>query len=218
MSNVRAATGDDDTGSTPPGDSARKPARRPTLGFGVPAETDPHHFVVCVPRANTGAVEILESLGLQARDPDQSEILRVVLERPRWTAIRQATQQVFNRRLKQYDLAGCRWRVGDNPVDRLLGRELCVLAWAVEQMPVDDIPVAIRNWQALCPEERWWLFGMTAMQAGGAHQGNRGWRLALRYALGDPGQHEALKPYAARRASLPVSPSDHDLFGSSNKK
>jgi len=88
--------------------------------------------------------------------------------------------------------------VGDNPVDRLLGKELCVLAWAIEGMAPENIPIAVRNWLALRPEERWWLFGMTAMSTGGVHDGNKGWRLALRHALGDVAQSELFKPQAVK--------------------
>ena len=41
------------------------------------------------------------------------------------------------------------------PPTRLLGKELCILAWAIEQMETTKIPVAVRNWLALRPEERW---------------------------------------------------------------
>ncbi|WP_293650646.1 DUF3780 domain-containing protein, partial [Thiolapillus sp.] len=37
-----------------------------TLGFGVPATRDPHHFKVVIPKANSGRVQISECLGLQA--------------------------------------------------------------------------------------------------------------------------------------------------------
>jgi hypothetical protein len=39
--------------------------------------------------------------------------------------------------------------VGDNLVDRLLGKELCVLAWDIEGMDMDNIAIAVRNWLAL---------------------------------------------------------------------
>lgn len=171
---------------------------RPTIGFGVPATTDPHHFVVEVPKSSTGVVRIIESLGLQAQDQQTSIIERVVIERSRWTAIRSELQRAFNVRLKEHNLRVSAWKVGDNPVDRLLGKELCVLAWAVEDMSSEKIPVAVRNWLALRPEERWWLFGMTAMSTGGVHDSNKGWRLALRHALGDVAQTELFKPQAVK--------------------
>lgn len=137
-----------------------------TLGFGVPATSDPHHFKITIPKASTGKVQISEHLGLQAASNDNAVIDRVLLDRPRWTAIRAEVQRAFNARLAAHGIKAVAWKVGDNPVDRLLGKELCVLAWAVEQMEMEKIPVAVRNWLALRPEERWWLFGMTAMSTG----------------------------------------------------
>ncbi len=169
-------------------------ATRPTLGFGVPATSDPHHFKVIIPRSSRGKVRISEFLGLQATSDETAVIDRILLDRTRWTAIRGEAQRAFNVRLKAHDLSTAAWKIGENPVDRLLGKELCVLAWAVEHMEMEKIPVAVRNWIALRPEERWWLFGMTAISSGGVGDGSQGWRLALRHALGDVAQSELLQP------------------------
>lgn len=171
---------------------------RPTLGFGVPATSDPHHFKVIIPQSNTGRVQISEYLGLQATSDETAVIDRVLLDRARWAAIRGEVQRAFNVRLNGHDLSISSWKVGENPVDRLLGKELCVLTWAVEHMEMEKIPVAVRNWLALRPEERWWLFGMTAMSTGAIGDGDKGWRLALRHALGDVAQSELLQPHARR--------------------
>lgn len=165
-----------------------------TLGFGVPASSDPHHFKVIIPKANSGNVEILEYLGMQAQSEDLSIIERVIIERPRWAAIRAEVQRAFNVRLKEHGLKTSTWGVGENVVDRLLGKELCVLAWAIESMDTDNIPVAIRNWLALRPEERWWLFGMTAASTGTKEDRDVGWRIALRHALGDIVQTSVQEP------------------------
>ncbi len=182
----------------------------PTLGFGVPATSDPHHFVVCIPRGNTSAVLICEHLGMGSETASEQVIDRVLLERPRWSAIRAEVQRAFNARLKEHNLATGTWKVGDTPVDRLLGKELCVLAWAVERLDPEKIRIAVRNWLALRPEERWWLFGMTAIATGGISDAEKGWRVALRYALGDMAQNELMKPrrlkLSAEEAALP-SPS-----------
>lgn len=185
-----------------------------TVGFGVPATSDPHHFAVVIPKGSTGRVQISEHLGLQAAGVDSAVLDRVLLDRPRWTAIRAEVQRAFNARLAAHGLKPSVWKVGDNPVDRLLGKELCVLAWAVEQMDMEKISVAVRNWLALRPEERWWLFGMTAMSTGGLMDAGRGWRIALQHALGDVAQSDLLAPRTRRsgrgqgdvRTSL-------DLFG-----
>ena len=182
--------------------AAAKPIVHPTLGFGVPATSNPHHLIVEIPRNNTGTVSIVENLGLQSHDHTQSLIARVILERPRWTAIRSEVQRAFNVRLKERNLKTSAWKVGANPVDRLLGKELCVLAWAIEGMDFDHIPIAVRNWLALRPEERWWLFGMTAITTGGVNDGGKGWRLALRHALGDVAQGELFKPRSSQAVRL----------------
>ncbi|WP_165744674.1 anti-phage-associated DUF3780 domain-containing protein [Pseudoalteromonas sp. Z9A6] len=189
-------------------------AKYSTLGFGVPASSDPHHFKVIIPKANSGKVEISEHLGMQAQSEEHSVVERVVLERPCWTAIRAEVQRAFNARLKSYDLKPSSWKVGENVVDRLLGKELCVLAWAVESMDVENISVAVRNWLALRPEERWWLFGMTAMSTGHKDERDVGWRIALRHALGDIVQTESLdKDKQARELSPSYSSVQGDSEG-----
>ena len=197
---TRAAAALNANAAAPASATARVAAEdaRPTLGFGVPATSDPHHFKVIVPRSNTAPVQVSEYLGLQALSDEHSVIDRAVLDRARWTAIRAEVQRAFNARLSTHNLKPSAWKAGDNLVDRLLGKELCVLVWAVEHMETEKIPVAVRNWLALRPEERWWLFGMTAMSTGGIADGDKGWRLALRHALGDVAQSELLSPRARR--------------------
>lgn len=169
-----------------------------TLGFGVPATSDPHHFKVIIPKSSSGKVQISEYFGIQAASADSAVLDRVMLDRQRWMAIRAEVQRAFNARLSAHGMRPSAWKVGDNPVDRLLGKELCVLAWAVEQMDAEKIPVAVRNWLALRPEERWWLFGMTAISTGGILDSGKGWRTALKHALGDVAQSDLLSPRARK--------------------
>ena len=183
-----------------------------TLGFGVPATNDPHHFKVDIPKANSGKVLIAEYLGLQANNDEVDVLDRVILERPRWTAIRSEIQRAFNVRLKEHNLKTSAWKTGDNMVDRLLGKELCVLAWAVENMAMENIPIAVRNWLAMRPEERWWLYGMAAMNTGGLGDGNKGWRLALRHALGDVAQSDSISMPRTLKAKLTGPNATLDLF------
>lgn len=155
-----------------------------TVGFGCPDTVDPHHMVVTVPRGRNDSVRIVEQFGLRAGHagtPDMIE--RVELPRPKWTAIADSVRRVFNERLKEKGISPGRWSVGDNKIERLLGKELCVLAWAIEDAAEDLIPVAITNWSGLKPEERWWLFTMTAAATGEVDDSDIGWRKALRFAL-----------------------------------
>ncbi|MFP4237137.1 MAG: anti-phage-associated DUF3780 domain-containing protein [Desulfonatronovibrio sp.] len=155
-----------------------------TTGFGVPVTTSPHHFIVTIPRGSRQAVSISEDLGMHALGEDSQVLDRVVLNRQLWTEIANPVKRLFNQRLKANNLAVSNWKVGKNPVDRLLGKELCVLAWAVEGLPGDRAGIALRNWLELRPEERWWLFGMTAESVGAPEDKGKGWRAALVHALG----------------------------------
>ena len=77
-----------------------------------------------------------------------------------------------------------------------------MLARAIEGMDEGLFPIALRNWLAFRPEERWWLFGMTANTTGGFNDGGKGWRLALRHALGDVAQSELFKPRSSQAVRL----------------
>ena len=162
------------------------------LGFGFQPEESEHHFVVTIPSQRRGEVLIAEhilspkkgyappSLGMGLQDAK----LRVALVRVKWDAIADAVRVEFNRRLKKHGLSTGRWKRGDNPLARLLGKELTLLAWAVEDADPALIPTAIRNWLGLAPEERWWLFTMTNAATGHAlHGRGKGWRKAVRFAL-----------------------------------
>lgn len=178
-----------------------------TQGFGVPLTTAPHHFVVIVPRGNKQPVQIVEDLGMHTQG-NQSELLdRVVLPRSAWTEIANPVKRMFNERLKMHQLQPGQWKVGENRVDRLLGKELCVLAWAIEDLEAEKVGTALRNWLALRPEERWWLFGMTATTVGAPSDKGRGWRVALKYALGDTPQPTLREP---RKAGKPET--DENIY------
>lgn len=190
-----------------------------TVGFGVPATSDPHHFLVLIPRNNKGNVLVAEHLGLQALSKQNAVIDRIVLDRSKWTSIRSEARRAFNARLTSSGLKTASWKVGDNPVDRLLGKELCVLAWAVESLTPELVPIAVRNWLALRPEERWWLFGMTAMSTGRAQDTGKGWRQALQHALGEIVQTDVLAPAPRlyRSGEKPFVRSAPDLFDRDKK-
>ena len=86
------------------------------------------------------------------------------------------------------------------PVARLFGKELVLLAWAIEDAEPGLAYTAIQNWRGLAPEERWWLYTMTAAQTGHHAQKNRGWRKAVRAALTENPVHGgAAAPTSAER-------------------
>ena len=159
---------------------------RKTIDFGCPNDIDPHHFVVHIPPGRSGDITITEHFGLLggSNGVPESEV-RAIIPRAHWRKIADHVKRVFNERLKSHALGTSRWKTGDNKAERLLGKELCILAWGIEQTDLDRVPLAVNNWLGFKPEERWWLFSMTAASSGTVDDQNRGWRKALGFALMD---------------------------------
>jgi hypothetical protein len=162
-------------------------------GFGFVRSESEHHFLVTIPASNRESVYISEhytcdetperhALNLALGSEDDK--IRVILGREKWNRIADEVRVEFNNRLRKNGLKPGQWKIGENQISRLLGKELVLLAWAIEESDPALIPVAVRNWVGLAPEERWWLFTMTNAATGHALTGrNKGWRKAVRYAL-----------------------------------
>ncbi len=179
--------------------------RLKTVDFGAPEKYGAHLFRVEIPASRDETVRIIEDYGyrgLEGGIPRDEE--RAILSRAIWSAIADIARREFNDRLKSAKLPTSRWHSGTNLVDRLLGKELCVLAWAAETANEKQLPVVCSKWAALRPEERWWLFAMTVAEAGLPEDTQRGWRRALFHALSD-----GEKPAERKKRPRPV---ETDLF------
>lgn len=154
-------------------------------GFGATTSFGSHIFRVEIPVAANGDITIVEDYGLRGGENGvPPKEIRVVLPRRFWSAIAETVRKDFSARLKAKKLPTTRWTTGDNKVDRMLGKELCVLAWGAEHATsVDECKALAARWAAFKPEERWWLFSQTASEAGLAEDKNAGWRKALFFAL-----------------------------------
>lgn len=175
------------------------------VDFGAPDKFGAHLFRVELPAVRTESVRIVEDFGyrgLEGGIPQDED--RAILPRAVWSGIADIARREFNDRLKAVKVTTGRWHTGTNLVDRLLGKELCVLAWAAETANDDQLPVICSKWAALRPEERWWLFSMTVAEAGLPEDTQRGWRRALFLALSD-----GEKPPEGRKRRRPV---ESDLF------
>lgn len=148
-----------------------------------------HGFLVRLTKGRESKALMFEVFG---RPPSEREtqwapetVLRCEIARDMWDVVSPEARAEFNRRLKAEGKASGRWGADETAVQRLFGKELLVLLWAIEANDVtpEEVAVAIRNWHGLKPEERWWLYTMTAASTGLAHQGGMGWRGALRLAL-----------------------------------
>lgn len=192
----------------------RPPTRKP-IGLGFIPEEARHGFMIHVPKGSSNAEMILisehrgDGLGelAAAEAPSLPALsdpsLRVLIDRLRWLALAPAFWEEANRRLRANGLPSAKFQKNPAkpiPVHPSLGKELCILCWAVEEASPDDIPNTLRNWEALAPEERWWLYTMTVATTGQAMQKGIGWRKALRAALADNPfvKGEGLSPKARR--------------------
>lgn len=100
-----------------------------------------------------------------------------------WSDIADMVKAEWNVRLKKYNQKTGRWSPKTR-LDRLLGKELTLLVWALEDAPPEGIERAIANWKGLAPEERWWLYTTTNATSNRPDFGkDRGWRKAIRIAL-----------------------------------
>lgn len=176
--------------------------------FGFDPAESTHHFLVTIPRGASAEIQVSEHFSW---DPETGSSavtagtamdgqIRVVVARLKWDAIADDVRAEFNGRLRRMGRKPGSWKVGDNLLRRELGKELVLLAWAIEDADPALIPTALANWKGLVPEERWWLYTQTAAATGhGIHDRNRGWRKALRYALTE-------NPVTGRAASEGVVP------------
>ena len=168
------------------------PAQPKPDGFGFQPERSQHHFMVTLPVGKDENVFLSEHFhydDAEARRElnlalgKEDDKLRCVLPLAKWEAVAEAIKSEFNERLKSLGLAAGRWGKRQTPVSRLLGKEMLLLAWAIEDADPALIPIAIANWRGLAPEERWWLFTMTNAATGHAlHGKGRGWRDSCRSA------------------------------------
>ncbi|MED3892783.1 DUF3780 domain-containing protein [Peribacillus frigoritolerans] len=163
--------------------------KKEALGFGFLPNESQHHFLVKIPRNMNDHVIIYERFqwhnveGNEDQPIDfMSDIPKVELSKHKWKQIEDALRIEFNERLKKEQLPVGKWKIGEIPVQRLFGKEMVLLAWAIEDSDPSVIPSAIKNWLGLSIEERWWLFTMTNAATGYVSD-KRGWRKAIRYAL-----------------------------------
>lgn len=166
-----------------------------TEGFGVPVRGEdyrPHQFIVRFIEGDK--VDLIQDLGEHSGATiHRSRISQKVFTK----SIAGALQREFNKRLKADGLVkntSYRWRTTkDNPLYNLLGKELAVLFWTLEQVDgVEEAEDALRGWLRLDPTERWALFGRIAGTPGGRVNEDtgepvepKGWKRGVYHGLTD---------------------------------
>lgn len=156
------------------------------VGFGYIPEETKHHYLIRIPRNKKSEVMVYERFEWDDGENQSSDITfentKVILDRHKWDLVETAIQNEFNRILREDNITVGRFKMGEVPIERLLGKEMIVLLWAIEDSDPSLIPAAIRNWLGFSREEKWWLFTMTNAATGHADD-KMGWRKAIRYAI-----------------------------------
>jgi len=163
------------------------------LDFGFDHAQSEHHFIVIIPKTAKQEITVHEISdynldqtieGIQANFIGPGHSGKVMLHYDKWKAIETFCRVEFNQRMRINGVKAAKWKQGINRVHRLFGKELMVLAWAIEDANPGDIQQAVENWLGLKPEERWWLYTITNAATGHpTHHKGKGWRKALRFAL-----------------------------------
>lgn len=160
--------------------------------FGFDPEQSQHHFLITIPKGMNKDIQISEHFSWSPKlgsgavnfNAEGDGQIRVGLARPKWDAVADEVRVAFNQRLRALGCKPGSWNVGKNLIRREMGKELVLLAWAIEEADPSLIPNALANWNGLVPEERWWLYTQTAAATGhGTRDRGKGWRKALRFAL-----------------------------------
>ena len=199
----------------------------------MPSARASHHFVLTIPRAEEGFIQIAEHFvygedweeaAQRARLSDDKEPLtfpirapqpKVEVSRHKWQLVAEEVRIEFNRQLRTDGKKPSAWKQGVNLLSPHLGKELTLLLWAIEDTDPSFIPNAVANWSGLAPEERWWLYTTINAATGHIIDGRgRGWRKAIGVAFAD--NPVADRPYFTKNGSTPI-PSGHNGTQSNGK-
>lgn len=150
-------------------------SRAKVLGFGYVPIEDAHYFAVALSRQ--GSIYLYQCINAE-------KIHVATLTCAQWTEIAQPVAAEFNQRLARDGYAYGRWKIGETPLRATLGKELLLLARAIEDADPHRISHVLKCWRNLDPCERWWLCTQSNAVHEGPDDARKGWRMAIKYALG----------------------------------
>jgi hypothetical protein len=157
---------------------------RRLLDFGFDPTVSPHHFIV---KGRVDGVLIAERHVWDEDDEDadlaRPEQPKALLNAYYWQRVADRVATEFNRRLRATGERAARWKVRETLLAAHFGKELTLLAWAVEGADESLIPTVLANWAGMAPEERWWLYTTINATFVRPDDEPRGWRKAIKIAL-----------------------------------
>ena len=153
----------------------------PLHDFGVVAEHgDSFEFHI-----DTAAGGLCRLIGVvqTERGPHRNELADIAGTLWRKISVRVVRELVQDMNEDERTKAAPSFKTGGNRLSPLVGRELALLLWSLQEEGAEAQLEAILNgWRELAREERWWLYAKAA--APGQRTGS-GWRRALFHALSE---------------------------------
>lgn len=162
--------------------------RTKTHDFGFVPDQSPYHFVVDTRLDNRVLIVERYVWGDELSAPKGRDVRhKATLDDYRWSYIAERVAEVFNRQLSRVGHKGAAFRKrGETLLSPPLGKELTLLAWAIEDQDPSLFPNIYLNWAGLAPEERWWLYTTINATFQDADTGkDRGWRKAIKIAFAE---------------------------------
>lgn len=167
--------------------------KKKTYGFGYSPEETKQHFLVVIPTSAKKKILVFERFTWDDKEEQTSEMdigknncrLKISLSYEKWKKVQPILEKEFNKTLKNQNKLVGKFKEGQTPIERLLGKEMMLLLWGIEKCDIKCVETAARNWLGFSREERWWMFTMTNANTGTYLDGNTGWRVAVRYALAE---------------------------------
>lgn len=177
---------------------AKAKSKTTSSGFGFEAKDAAYHYLVRL-RAD-GTATIIERYD----DDVKRDTVKALVTPERWTRIADQVAQDFNHRLIAEGMRSGRWLKDETKLAPYFGKEVTLLAWAIEDADLTLLPAMVANWRGLAPEERWWFYTTINAAGGDAWHGrDKGWRQAIKIAFADNPVHVA--PTALLHSSSEVA-------------
>jgi len=163
--------------------------------FGVVAEQDDSYEFHIDTAA--GGVCRLVSVVQTERGPRRTDLADIPAALWRKMSVRVVRELTEGMGESERSKAAPKLRTGTNRLSPLIGRELALLLWALqEEGATEQLEAILHGWRELAREERWWLY---AKAAAPGQRAGIGWRRALFHALSEAAESRAAAPSAEKK-------------------
>lgn len=168
----------------------------PLHDFGVVAEHgDGYEFHI---DSSAGSVCRLIAVVQTERGPRRTDLAEITGALWRKVSMRVVRELVQDMNEGERSKATPSLKTGGNRLSPLVGRELTLLLWALQEEGAEaQLEAILHGWRELAREERWWLYAKAA--APGQRTGC-GWRRALFHALSESTETRTEAPTTEKKS------------------